>query len=231
MESVYRGPYCPQSQFIWCVDRQTSLVWKMGALCLRPISIERRKTGCDAKTLPRTGVSAKRGVWIGVTTVPHVPSAMMYLENAMKFAWISAALVAFTSLNSAHAGLFHHYNSCCSAAPSCAAPAACAPSCAAPACAPAAPTCAAPACAPVCAAPAAPSCCAPVASCCNTGCNSCCKPRCRVRCPKLCMPKIRLHRSRCCGSTCGSTCGSSCAPSCAAPCAPSCAAPATACCN
>jgi hypothetical protein len=177
------------------------------------------------------------------------PRPMMYLENAMKFVWISAALAAFASLNSAQAGLFHH-NSCnsCNSAPSCAAPASvcsAAPSCAAPAaaCAPAcAPTCAAPVstCAPVYAAPVSncgPSC-APAASCCNS-----CAPRCHFRCPKICMPKLcmpkfRLCKSRCggsnCGSNYGSNCGSNCAPSCAAPaaaCGPTCAAPATSCCN
>ena len=170
--------------------------------------------------------------------VPHVPSAKMYLENAMKFVWVSAALVAFASMNSAQAGLFHHYNSCCSAAPSCAAPA-CAPSCAAPACAPAcAPSCAAPACAPACAAPAAvcapacaPSCAAPVASgcapvassCCNSGCGGC-RSRCghHFRMPKLCMPKWHMPKLGCCRSRCGGCntgCSTGCAPTCAAPCA------------
>ena len=161
------------------------------------------------------------------------PRPMMYLENAMKFVWISAALAAVASVNSAQAGLFHH-NSCnsCNSAPSCAAPAACvaaAPTCAAPAAAACAPSCAAPVatCAPV------ATSCAPVASTCAPVSSCGCAPRChKIRLPKLCMPKIRLHKPNFCGSTCGTT---SCAPSCAAPavtsCAPSCAAPATTCVN
>lgn len=145
-------------------------------------------------------------------------------RSQMKYAWISAALVCFASINSANAGLFHHHKSCgCAPAPTCAAPA---PTCAAPAaCAPtcAAPAACAPACAPSCAAPvAAPTCCAPAPSCCNTG---CCKKSHCFKLPKLCMPKIRCCKVRSC---CKPACGTSCAPTCAAPaaCAPTCAAPA-----
>lgn len=170
---------------------------------------------CVKRRVEATG----QGVRQRTSAVSHVPRPRLCRRIAMKYVWISAALVCFASINSADAGLFHKHCGC-AAAPSCCAPA---PSCAAPA-----------ACAPTCAAPAAcaPSCCAPAPTCCNTGCNSCCKKSCCFKMPKLCLPKIKCCKVRSCckSSCCAPTCAApaACAPTCAAPaaCAPTCAAPA-----
>jgi hypothetical protein len=176
-----------------------------------------------------------RGARAGPSRSPW--SRRMRGESVMKYAWISAALVCFASLNSADAGLFGRHGhgcgcapapSCCAPAPSCAAPAACAPTCAAPA---AAPTCCAPA-------PAAPTCCAPAPACCPAPscCDSCCKPK---KCHRNWFAGLKKYRgckkNRCCETSCcaaAPTCAAPAAPSCCAPAAaPTCAAPAAACCH
>ena len=176
---------------------------------------------------------------------PHVPYRLDVEEFEMKFAWITAALVCFASLNSADAGLFGKRASCCapapsccSAGPTCAAPAACAPTCAAPAaCAPAcaapAPMACAPAAAPSCCAPAAaaPSCCAPAPTCCNNNYNACCGKKSRKGLRDMFggLKNRMSKKNRCCAPV--SCCNA--APTCAAPvaCAPTCAAPAAGCCH
>lgn len=199
---------------------------------------------------PKILVSCETRVWVGLSQSPEqgvrredygrgltFPRLCCVGDFEMKFAWITAALVCFASINSADAGLFHRHGGCCAPAPSCCAPAAAAPSCCAPVAA--APACA-PAAAPSCCAPVAPSCCAPTTHCCKPKKVRCCGERVKKACCgfksaccKIKLPKLGCcHKTSCCAPAAPTCCAPAAAPTCCAPAAaPTCAAPAAACCN